>query len=49
MINQGHDNLTARSIQVYEDDEIDRDAITGILAEIVEHNRQGGWRRLGRP
>lgn len=49
VINQGHDNLTARSIQVYEDDEIDRDAITGILAEIVEHNRQGGWRRLSRP
>ena len=49
VINQGHDNLTARSIQIYEDDEIDRDAITGILAEIVEHNRQGGWRRLGRP
>ena len=49
VINQGHDNLTARSIQVYRDDEIDREAITGILAEIVEHNRQGGWRRLGRP
>ena len=44
VINQGHDNLTARSIQIYEDDEIDRDAITGILGEIVEHNRQGGWR-----
>ena len=49
VINQGHDNLTARSIQVYRDDEIDREAITGILAEIVEHNRQGGWRKLGRP
>ena len=49
VINQGHDNLTARSIQIYEDDEIDRDAITGILGEIVEHNRQGGWRRLSRP
>ena len=49
VINQGHDNLTARSIQIYEDDEIDRDAITGILGEIVEHNRQGGWRRLTRP
>ena len=48
VINQGHDNLTARSIQIYEDDEIDRDAITGILGEIVEHNRQGGWRRLPR-
>ena len=49
VINQGQDNLTARSIQVYRDDEIDRDAIAGILAEIVDHNRQGGWRRLGRP
>ena len=48
VINQGHDNLTARSIQIYRDDEIDRDAITGILREIVEHNRQGGWRRLSR-
>jgi hypothetical protein len=49
VINQGHDNLTARSIQIYDDDEVDRDAITGILGEIVEHNRQGGWRRLTRP
>jgi hypothetical protein len=49
VINQGHDNLTARSIQIYEDDEIDRDAITSILGEIVAHNRQGGWRRLNRP
>jgi hypothetical protein len=49
VINQGHDNLTARAIQIYEHDEISREAVTGILAEIVEHNRQGGWRRLSRP
>ena len=48
VINQGHGNATGRSIQVYRDDAIDRDAITGILAEIVAHNRQGGWRRLSR-
>lgn len=48
VINQGHDNLTARSIQIYRDDEIDRDAIVGILTEIVDHNRQGGWRRISR-
>jgi hypothetical protein len=47
-INQGHGNATARSIQVYADDEIDRDAIIGILSEIVDHNRRGGWRKLGR-
>ena len=27
---------------------IERDAVTGILAEIGEHNRRGGWRRLQR-
>jgi hypothetical protein len=44
-----HGNATARAIQVYEGDEIDRVAIIGILAEIVDHNRRGGWRRLSRP
>ncbi|RYB88442.1 DUF1801 domain-containing protein [Nocardioides glacieisoli] len=48
VINQGHGNATGRSIQVYADDEIDRDAIIGILSEIVDHNRRGGWRKLGR-
>jgi hypothetical protein len=48
VINQGHGNATARSIQVYADDEIDRVAIIGILSEIVDHNRRGGWRKLGR-
>lgn len=49
VINQGHDNRTGRAIQIYEGDEIDREAVTGILAEIVAHNRRGGWRRLSRP
>ena len=49
VINQGHDNQTARAIQIYDGDEIDRDAIVGILTEIVDHNRRGGWRRLSRP
>ncbi len=48
VINQGHGNATGRSIQIYQDDPIDREAILGILSEIVAHNRQGGWRRLGR-
>lgn len=49
LINQGHGNATGRAIQVYEHDEIDRDALIDILREIVAHNRQGGWRRLSRP
>lgn len=48
VINQGHGNATGRAIQIYEHDEIRRDAVTGILTEIVAHNRQGGWRRLSR-
>lgn len=48
VINQGHGNATGRAIQIYQRDEIDRDAVTGILAEIVANNRQGGWRRLSR-
>ena len=47
VINQGHGNATGRAIQVYADDEINRDAIIGILSEIVDHNRRGGWRKLG--
>jgi hypothetical protein len=49
VINQGHGNKTGRAIQIYEHDEINRDAVIGILTEIVAHNRQGGWRRLSRP
>ena len=42
VINQGHDNLTGRSIQVYRDDEIDRDAITGILGR-DRRAQPAGW------
>jgi hypothetical protein len=48
VINQGHGNATGRAIQIYEGDEIDRDAVIGILTEIVANNRRGGWRRIGR-
>jgi hypothetical protein len=48
VINQGHGNATGRAIQIYQDDEINRDAVIGILTEIVANNRRGGWRRLGR-
>jgi hypothetical protein len=48
VINQGHGNATGRAIQIYDGDEINRDAVIGILREIVAHNRQGGWRRLAR-
>ena len=46
LINQGHGNATARAIQVYEGDRIDRAALTELLRAIVANNRAGGWRKL---
>ena len=49
LINQGHGNATARSIQFYETDQIDRAAIIDLIRAITIRNKAGGWRRLGEP
>lgn len=46
IINQGHGNTTARSIQIYEGDSIDDKAFTELVRAIVANNRKGGWRKL---
>ena len=46
LINQGHGNATARSIQIYRDDPVRREPLIEMLRTIVAHNRAGGWRRL---
>ena len=46
VINQGHGNSTARAIQVYEGDRINREAIAELVRAVAERNRAGGWRRL---
>ena len=48
IINQGHGNATARAIQIYVGDAIDRRALTELLQAIVARNRAGGWRKLKR-
>lgn len=48
IINQGHDNKTAKAIQIYEGDTINRRALTAMLRQIVANNRAGGWRRLNK-
>ena len=48
LINQGHGNATARAIQIYEGDSINRPALTALLRAIAANNRAGGWRRLSR-
>ena len=46
LVNQGQGNATAKAIQIYEGEELDRDALVALLRAIVANNRAGGWRRL---
>jgi hypothetical protein len=46
IINQGQGNATARAIQIYRDDEINRDALLTICRAVIANNRAGGWRRI---
>lgn len=46
IINQGQDNLTARSIQVYQGDTINERALLNLFRAIIANNRAGGWRKL---
>jgi hypothetical protein len=48
LINQGHGNATARSVQIYEGDSMDEDGLIALLRAVVANNRAGGWRRLTR-
>lgn len=48
IINQGHQNATARAVQIYQGDVLNRAAIITMLRAIVANNRAGGWRRLGK-
>jgi hypothetical protein len=49
IINQGHGNLTARSIQVYNGQKIDEPAFRALIKAVANNNRAGGWRRLKKP
>jgi hypothetical protein len=46
LINQGHKNATARSIQIYEDKFPDEQAFIKLIEGVVSHNKKGGWRKL---
>jgi hypothetical protein len=46
IINQGYDNLTARSIQVHEGESINQQALLNLFQEVIKNNRAGGWRKL---
>src|SRR6266496_4297488 len=46
IINQGHGNLTARSIQLYEGDTIHEAALLDLFKAVIVNNRAGGWRKV---
>jgi hypothetical protein len=46
IINQGHGNATARAIQVYRSDAINRSALLAMLRAVIANNQAGGWRRI---
>lgn len=46
VINQGAGNKTARSIQIYENDDINEEGIQKLLRNVIANNRSGGWRKL---
>ena len=46
LINQGQDNATARSIQIYKDQSINQEAFKNLIRAVVANNRAGGWRKL---
>ncbi|HEX5336041.1 MAG TPA: DUF1801 domain-containing protein [Propionicimonas sp.] len=45
LINQGHDNATARAIQLREGDVVDEAALVELFRAVIANNRAGGWRK----
>jgi hypothetical protein len=48
VINQGHGNATAKAVQIFQGDRIDRSALVELFRAVIANNRRGGWRRLGK-
>ena len=46
IITGGHDNKTARTVAIYENDVINDAALTAMFRQIIANNRAGGWRKL---
>jgi hypothetical protein len=46
IITGGHDNKTARTVAVYEDEPINEAALAAIFAQIIANNRAGGRRKI---
>lgn len=46
IINQGQNNITARSIQVKQNETINEPALLNLFQSVIANNKAGGWRKL---
>lgn len=46
IITGGHENKTARTVAIYEDEAINESALAAMFRQIIANNRAGGWRKL---
>ena len=46
IITAGHDNQTARTVEVRQGETVNRSALLAMFRQIVADNRAGGWRKL---
>ena len=48
IITAGHDNKTARTVAVRQNEKLNARALSAMFKQIIANNRAGGWRRLKR-
>src|SRR5215207_2501506 len=48
IISGGHDNTTARTVAIYENEPVNAPALQRMFEQIIANNRAGGWRKLKR-
>jgi hypothetical protein len=46
IITGGHDNKTARTVAIHQDEPLNAPALTAMFRQIIANNRAGGWRKL---
>jgi len=46
IITAGHDNKTARTVAIRQDEAINAPALSAMFKQIIANNRGGGWRKL---
>ena len=48
IITAGHDNTSARTVEVRSDESLNAPALSDMFRHIIANNRAGGWRKLKR-